>query len=83
VPTLEAWLRAEGRWMEDDAQPGDLAIFNWDGGIADHVGIVIRPLTGDRFATVEGNTGTGSDSDGGEVMRRERRLAQAAGFGRL
>ena len=83
VPTLEAWLRAQGRWMEDNPQPGDLAVFDWDGGATDHVGIVIRPLGGDRFATVEGNTGAGSDSDGGEVMRRERRLAQAAGFGRL
>jgi cell wall-associated NlpC family hydrolase len=69
--------------MEDDPQPGDLVVFDWDGGVADHVGIVVRPLGGDRFATVEGNTGAGSDSDGGEVMRRERRLAQASGFGRL
>ena len=83
VPTLEAWLRAEGRFMEDDAEPGDLVIFDWDGGVADHVGIVIRKLGGDRFATVEGNTGVSSDSDGGEVMRRERHVAQATGFGRL
>jgi hypothetical protein len=25
----------------------------------------------------------GNDSDGGEVMRRERRLADVAGFGRV
>src|SRR3954452_13441115 len=81
VPTLAAWLKADGRWM-DAPQPGDLAIFDWDGGLPDHVGIVIS-AHGERLHTVEGNTGIGNDSDGGEVMRRERRLEQAAGFGRL
>ena len=83
VPTLEAWLRATGRWVDANPQPGDLAIFDWDGGVADHVGIVVRPLAADRFATVEGNTGIGNDSDGGEVMRRERHLTHASGFGRI
>src|SRR5579884_3624378 len=32
VPTLEAWLRATGRWHTDDPEPGDLVLFNWDGG---------------------------------------------------
>src|SRR6478735_7800593 len=41
VPTLAAWLRATGRWVEGEPQPGDLAIFDWDGGVPDHVGIVI------------------------------------------
>ena len=81
VPTLAAWLKADGRWM-DQAQPGDLVVFDWDGGLPDHVGIVIR-AHGDQLQTVEGNTGIGNDSDGGEVMRRERRFEQAAGFGRL
>jgi hypothetical protein len=83
VPTLEAWLRATGRWVDGEPQPGDLAIFDWDGGVADHVGIVVRPLAGGRFATVEGNTGIGADTDGGEVMRRDRHLGQASGFGRI
>jgi hypothetical protein len=82
VPTLAAWLKAGGRWMEGPGQPGDLAIFDWDGGLPDHVGIVIR-AHGDHVHTIEGNTGVGNDSDGGEVMRRERRPAQIAGFGRL
>jgi hypothetical protein len=81
VPTLAAWLKADGRWM-DAPQPGDLAVFDWDGGLSDHVGIVIR-AHGDVLQTVEGNTAIGNDSDGGQVMRRERRRAQVAGFGRL
>ena len=83
VPTLEAWLRATRRWIEDEPQPGDLVIFDWDRGVADHVGIVVRPLSRKRFATVEGNTSIGDNSDGGQVMRRERHLAQASGFGRI
>jgi hypothetical protein len=57
-------------------------IFDWDGGLPDHVGIVVR-AAGGALQTVEGNTGVGNDSNGGEVMRRQRRLGQAAGFGRL
>jgi cell wall-associated NlpC family hydrolase len=85
VPTLEAWLRATGRWLARSAvpQPGDLAVFDWDGGAPDHVGLVVCPLGRGRIATVEGNTGVGNDSDGGAVMRRERSLAQVAGFGRV
>jgi len=81
VPTLAAWLKATGRWVEEP-RPGDLAIFDWDGGLPDHVGLVIRAV-GDELHTVEGNTAVGNDSDGGEVMRRRRRRALVAGFGRI
>jgi hypothetical protein len=81
VPTLSAWLRATGRAV-DEPRPGDIAVFDWDGGLPDHVGIVIRPH-GDRIDTVEGNTAVGNDSDGGEVMRRSRGRADVAVFGRL
>ncbi|HEX6762193.1 MAG TPA: CHAP domain-containing protein [Gaiellaceae bacterium] len=84
VPTLEAWLRATRRSLPSGAAPapGDLAVFDWDGGLPDHVGIVIAAHAG-RLETVEGNTGVGDDSDGGEVMRRSRRPAQVSSFGRL
>ncbi len=83
VPTLAAWLRATGRWIEDEPRPGDLAIFDWDGGAPDHVGIVIKLGAGGMFESVEGNTAAGRDVDGGEVMRRRRTLAQVSGFGRV
>ena len=73
VPTLEAWLRATGRWL-DAAEPpwrGDLVFFDWE-----HVGFVERRLGRGRLATVEGNTGNA-------VLRRERSLAQVIGFGRV
>src|SRR5262249_30549667 len=41
VPTTEAWLRATGMWLgRVPPLPGDIAIYNWDGGPPDHVGIV-------------------------------------------
>lgn len=81
VPTLAAWLKATGRAVESPA-PGDLAIFDWDGGLPDHVGLVVRVRSAE-LDTVEGNTAVGNDSDGGEVMRRSRRVAQVAVFGRI
>lgn len=84
VPTTEAWLRATGMWLGRIApEPGDIAIYNWDGGEPDHIGIVIRDLGNGSFEAVEGNTGEGSDSNGGEVMRRIRQLSQVDGFGRV
>jgi hypothetical protein len=84
VPTTEAWLRATGQWIgRSEPQPGDIAIFNWDGGVPDHIGIVERYLGGGKFLTVEGNTAIGNDSNGGEVMRRERYISQVDGFGRV
>lgn len=84
VPTTEAWLRATGKWIgRTTPQPGDIAIYNWDGGVPDHIGIVEEYLGGGRFTAIEGNTAVGNDSNGGEVMRRERFLSQVDGFGRL
>lgn len=81
VPTLAAWLRATGRVVEQ-ARAGDIVVFDWDGGVPDHVGIVIR-VDGEQLQTVEGNTGATSASDGGEVMRRRRDLAHVAVIGRV
>jgi cell wall-associated NlpC family hydrolase len=67
----------------DEPLPGDLVVFDWDGGAPDHVGIVIRALPAGGLETVEGNTAVGNDSDGGEVMRRRRSADQVALFGRV
>jgi Putative peptidoglycan binding domain/CHAP domain len=84
VPTTEAWLRATGQWIgRAEPQPGDIAIFNWDGGVPDHIGIVEVYLGGGNFRSIEGNTAVGNDSNGGEVMRRDRKLSQVDGFGRV
>jgi len=54
----------------EQAQPGDIVIYDWDGnGKPDHTGI-LKSKTGTDFETVEGNTAVGNDSNGGEVMVR-------------
>jgi len=84
VPTTEAWLQSSGFWVgRSTPLPGDIAIFNWDGGRPDHIGIVEAVMSDGSFQTVEGNTAVGNDSNGGEVMRRQRYLTQVDGFGRI
>lgn len=56
-----------------DYQPGDIVFFDFSGkrGKTEHVGIVEKVL-GNNLITIEGNTGTGNDANGGAVMRRSR-----------
>lgn len=64
-----------------NAQPGDVIIFNWDGGGTDHVGFVERNLGGGVLQTIEGNTSgsnAGSQSAGNGVWRRRRSHSIAA-----
>lgn len=84
VPTTEAWLRATGMWVgRTTPLPGDIAVYNLRGREPDHIGIVAKDLGNGAFEAIEGNTAIGSDSDGGEVMRRTRYLVQVDGFGRV
>jgi Putative peptidoglycan binding domain/CHAP domain len=83
VPSTEAWLRATGMWLgRVTPLPGDVAIYNWDGGAPDHIGIV-ESAGGTSFTAIEGNTAVGADANGGEVMRRRRNLGEVDGFGRV
>jgi hypothetical protein len=84
VPTTEAWLKATGMWKgRTEPMPGDIAIYNWDGGVPDHIGIVEEYLGGGKFNAIEGNTAVGNDSNGGQVMRRLRYMTNVDGFGRV
>jgi hypothetical protein len=61
-------------------QPGDLVAFDWEqDGSPDHIGLFVKWIEPTRtFQTIEGNTALGSNSNGGQVMRRERRVSQVA-----
>ena len=65
--------QAAGCWVTGNYQPGDVVIYDFPGNSVktDHCGIVITQLT-DGVRAIEGNTGVGSDSNGGEVMERTR-----------
>lgn len=63
--------RASGALLSDKtrAQPGDVVLFDWDGGVVDHVGIV-ESNHGSYVQTIEGNTTINGRS--GSVGRRTR-----------
>jgi hypothetical protein len=53
--------------------PGDPVAFDWHyDGVFDHVGIFEKWTSNTTFKCIEGNTSTSNNSDGGEVMRRDR-----------
>lgn len=60
---------------------GDLVLYEWDGGIGepDHVGLFEEWVSGRAFDAIEGNTSTSNDSNGGQVMRRQRDAAGSSG----
>jgi hypothetical protein len=56
-------------------KPGDLVCYEWGGsmeGEFDHVGFFEKWTGSHTFTAIEGNTSTSNDSNGGEVMRRQR-----------
>ena len=65
-----------------EARRGDIALFSWKrDGVANHVGIVVTaPGDGSVFTSIEGNTSTSSDSDGGEVQIRQRNTYHVIAF---
>lgn len=66
-------------WVTAEYQPGDVVIYDWGSDdIPDHCGIV-ESVSGSAVTAIEGNTAVGNDSDGGEVMRRERKAVQILG----
>jgi hypothetical protein len=87
VPYIVADARAAkyGLSVTDDPIPGDLVCFDWAwDGEHDHVGLFERWIGGGDFESIEGNTSTSNDSNGGQVMRRVRnRSAQGTTFVRV
>lgn len=75
-----------GLQIVTDPEPGDLALYDWEGGgVADHVGLFEAWVdrTDGIFHAIEGNTAVGNDSNGGEVMRRSRTRRQVQAFVRV
>ena len=72
--------QTHGQWVTGGYQPGDIVIMDFPSNKAkaDHCGIVVTALT-DGVRTIEGNTGVGNDSNGGEVMERTRPLSVILG----
>ena len=71
VPTLMEWAGRRGL-LVDKPKPGDLICFDFNGNQkADHIGIC-EGWDGQYVTTIDGNTGTTNEANGGCVMRRRR-----------
>lgn len=70
---LLRWYRTNApECIVKDPQPGDIVIFDFPGGAdTDHTGI-FESAAGNMVTTIDGNTGTTSEANGGAVMRRTR-----------
>jgi hypothetical protein len=83
--TLYDYYRGQGQMVPvSQARPGDLVFFVFDGntkGIMNHIGIV-ENTKGGYITTIDGNTGTVSEANGGAVMRRTRAVGYVGGVAR-
>ncbi len=60
---------------------GDIVLYQFDQDAnADHIGLFERFTGSKTFTAIEGNTAAGNDSNGGEVMRRDRNLSNVMAF---
>lgn len=88
VPWILAANSKAGRLVyNEEAQPGDLVMFDWQGdGVADHIGFVeVNHPDEGWMQTIEGNTSpgtSGSQSNGGGVYRRARSYGSIIGVAR-
>lgn len=81
-PTVENYYKQQGKWYKS-GKPGDMVLFDFSGkGIAGHIGIVEKVNSDGSYTTIEGNTGSGNDANGGAVMRRTRYKSSIRGFAR-
>ena len=79
-PHLESWGRAHNRIVPlAEAKKGDLVLFDFARkGIADHVGILnfdYNPTSPNLIRTIEGNTGSVSQTNGDSVSKKNRSVS--------
>ena len=72
--------KKSGQWVTKDYRPGDVVIYDFPGGAAtDHTGI-IESVTASGVVAIEGNTSqAGSQSNGGQVCRKDRKYNMIVG----
>ena len=80
---LMRWAQAHGQWVTKGYRPGDVLIYDFPGTAykTDHCGIC-ESGSGQYVTAIEGNTSngnTGSQSNGGGVYRRKRKLSLVLG----
>ena len=73
-PTIADYYIAKKQTVsKSSGKPGDIVLFDFnDNNSSDHIGIIEKKNSNGSYTTIEGNTGTGSNTNGGQVMRRTR-----------
>lgn len=69
--------------ITENPQSADLVLFDWNkDGSPDHVGLFLEWLDKEAglFRTIEGNTSTSNQSNGGQVQMRQRNMANVECF---
>lgn len=75
VGFFQQWANQHG-YVVHAPERGDVVCYQFDAdNWPDHVGIVEK-VDGGTIHTVEGNTAYGNDANGGQVMRRVRRISR-------
>lgn len=74
--TAVAYFRKNGK-VVGIPEPGDIVFFDWNGdGRFDHTGIFVKKFDDIWFETIEGNTSLTNQSNGGQVMLRQRKFGK-------
>ncbi|MCI5843239.1 MAG: CHAP domain-containing protein [Clostridiales bacterium] len=72
---LLAAAKKAGKLVTGGYKAGDVMLFNFSGGSSPtHTGI-LESVSGSTLTTIEGNTSTANDTNGGAVMRRTRKAS--------
>lgn len=83
-PTM--WNSAKKKGMDvawGKRKKGDIALFDFNRNkTPDHIGIVIAINSDGSITTIEGNTGSGNNTNGGQVQIRKRYKYDVLGFAR-
>lgn len=81
-PTLLDYYKKKGQTVKSGYKAGDIVFFNFSGGSkAAHVGICTA-WDGTYITTIDGNTGTDNEANGGAVMLRKRHKKYIVGVAR-
>lgn len=77
---LARWARKQGQWVTGGFRRGDWVEFDFSGQrkITQHVGLVIEAYP-DHVVTIEGNTGSASQNNGGQVQCKKRAVSLITG----
>ena len=78
--TLREFYKGQGR-LSDNPQVGDIVFFNFNGNWSQpkHVGIIIAVNDDNTITTIEGNTSSTNQTNGGCVEKKTRKMKDVVG----